>query len=53
LGSMESDHFLLESDGKILITVRNNKMRHVVEIEDVIHKTLSHSGCCERELKRI
>jgi hypothetical protein len=33
--------------------VGDNRMRHAMEFEDIIHKTLSHCGCNEQVLKRV
>jgi hypothetical protein len=48
---LESEQLLLESVGESGITVRNNKMMHAMEFEDIIHKKLSCGGSSERMLK--
>jgi hypothetical protein len=52
LGSLEPESFLREIVGKNYISVRNKRIRYSMEFEDIIHKTLSHYGCCEWVLKR-
>jgi hypothetical protein len=52
LGSLEPEQFLPKIVGESWISVRDNRMRHAMEFEDIIHKNLSHCGCCEWVLKR-
>jgi hypothetical protein len=52
LGSLESEKFLPESVGESGIMVKNNRMRHAMEFEDMIHKNLSDHGGGEWVLKR-
>jgi hypothetical protein len=49
---MELEQFLPKSVSESSIMIRNNRMRHSMEFEDIIHKHLSHYGCCEWVLKR-
>jgi hypothetical protein len=51
LGSLESEQFLPKIVGESWISVRDNRMRHAMEFEYIIHKKLSHYGCGERVLK--
>jgi hypothetical protein len=51
LGSLESEQLLPESACKSWIMIKNNRMMHAMEFEDIIHKTLSHGGCCEHVMK--
>jgi len=47
LGSLEMKRLFPKIDGKSGISVRDNIMRHAMNLEDIINKTLSHYGCCE------
>ena len=53
LGALETKQFLPKIAGKSGISVRDNRMRHVMKLEDIIHENLSHCGCCERVLESI
>jgi hypothetical protein len=39
--------------GESWIAIKNNRMRHAMKLEDLIHEMLSHSGGCKWVLKRI
>jgi hypothetical protein len=43
---------LPKSVGESGILVRDNRMRHAMKFEDIIHENLSHCGCSEWVLKR-
>jgi hypothetical protein len=47
VGSLEPEKFLLKIIGESGFTVRDNRTRHAMEFEDIIHKKLIHCGCCE------
>jgi hypothetical protein len=51
LGALEKEQFLPKIACKSGISVRNNRMRHAMKLEDIIHENLSHHGCCERVLE--
>jgi hypothetical protein len=34
------------------MSVRYNRMRHSMKLENMIHGNMSHCGCCEQVLKR-
>jgi hypothetical protein len=38
--------------GESGVSVRDNIIRHVMKLEDIIHEDLSHYGGCEWVLKR-
>jgi hypothetical protein len=52
LGSLEPEQFLPKIAGESGIFVRDNRMRHAMKLEDIIHENLSHYGCSEWVLKR-
>jgi hypothetical protein len=52
LGSLEPEQFLPKIVGESWISVRDNRMRHAMKFEDIIHENLSHCGCGEWVLKR-
>jgi hypothetical protein len=52
LGSLEPGQFLQKITGESWIAVRDNRMRHAMKFEYIIHKNLIHYGCGERVLKR-
>jgi hypothetical protein len=47
LGSLELEQFLPKVVGESWIMVRDNRVGHSMEFEDIIHENLSHCGCCE------
>jgi hypothetical protein len=47
LGALEMEQFFPKIVGKSGISVRDNRMRHAMKLEDIIHENLSHCGCCE------
>jgi hypothetical protein len=47
LGSLELEQFLQKIVGESWITIRNNRVWHAMEFEDIIHKKFSHCGCGE------
>jgi hypothetical protein len=51
LGSLEPKQFLPKIVGENWITVEDNRVRHAMEFEDIIHKNLIHCGCDEWVLK--
>jgi hypothetical protein len=51
LGSLEPEQCLPKIDGESWISVRDNRMRHAMKFEYIIHKKLSHCGCSEQVLK--
>jgi hypothetical protein len=51
LGSLEVEHFLPKIARKSGILFRDNRMRHEMNLEDIIHENLSHCGGCEWVLK--
>jgi hypothetical protein len=42
LGALEMKQFLPKIAGKSGISVRDNRMRHAMKLEDIIHEKLSH-----------
>jgi len=52
LGALELEQFLPQIAGEIWVTIRNNRMWHAMNLEDLIHENLSHGGCCKWVLKR-
>jgi len=52
LGFLDFQQFLPKLVGESSILVRDNRMRHAMEFEYIIHKKLNHSGCVEWVLKR-
>jgi hypothetical protein len=53
LGALETEQFLPKIVGKSGISVRDNRMRHAMNLEDIIHENLIHSRCFEWVLERI
>jgi hypothetical protein len=51
LGSLEPEKFLPKIVSEIWISIRDNRMRHAMEFEYIIHKNMSHYGCGEWVLK--
>jgi hypothetical protein len=51
LGSLELKQFLPKIVGESWISVNDNRMRHAMKFEYIIHKKLSHCGCGEWVLK--
>jgi hypothetical protein len=45
LGALWPEHLLPNIAGESGISIRNNRMRHAMKLEDMIHEYLSHSGC--------
>jgi hypothetical protein len=52
LGALQLEQSLPKIVGEIWAGIRNNIMRHAMKLEDLIHESLSHSGCCKWVLKR-
>ena len=52
LGSLEPEHLLPKYFFESWISVRDNRMRHAMKLEDMIHENLIHNGDGERVLKR-
>jgi len=42
LGALYSEHFFPKIAGESWISIRNNRMRHAMKLEDMIHEKLSH-----------
>jgi hypothetical protein len=38
--------------GESGVSIKNNRMRHAMKLEDMIHENLIHSGCSKWMLKR-
>ena len=51
LGALESEQFLPKIAGESWISIINNRMKHAMKLEDMIHENLSHSGCGKWVLK--
>jgi hypothetical protein len=47
LGSLKPEKFLPKIAGESGISVRDNRMRHAMKFEYIIHENLSHYGCGE------
>jgi hypothetical protein len=43
LGALDSEQFWPKIAGECWISIRNNRMRHAMNLEDMIHEKLSHS----------
>jgi hypothetical protein len=52
LGFLNPEQFLLKNVGESWITVGDNKVRHAMEFENIIHKHLMQCGCGEWVLRR-
>jgi hypothetical protein len=52
LGALYLEQFLPKIVGESGIFVRDNRMRHAMKLEDIIHEYLSHPGCIEWVLNR-
>ena len=50
--SLEPEQFLPKIVGEIWISVGENRMRHAMKFEYIIHENLSHCGCGEWVLER-
>jgi hypothetical protein len=53
LGALQMEQLFPKIVGRSGIFVRDNRMRHAMKLEDIIHENLSHYGCCEWVLERI
>jgi hypothetical protein len=53
IGSLELEKFLPKITGESGIIVKENRVRHAMEFEDIVHKNLSHCRCHEWVLERI
>jgi hypothetical protein len=51
LGSLEPKKFLPKIVGESWNSVKDNRMRHAMKFENIIHENLSHCGWGERILK--
>jgi hypothetical protein len=51
LGALYLEQFLPKIASESWIVIRNNRMWHAMKLEDLIHDTLSHNGCCKWVLK--
>jgi hypothetical protein len=47
LGTLELEQFLPKVSCEGWITIRENRVGHSMDIEDIIHQNLSHDGGCE------
>jgi hypothetical protein len=47
LGSLGMNKFLPKNDGKSGISIRDNRMRNSMKLEDIIHENLNHYVGCE------
>jgi hypothetical protein len=45
------EQFLLEIACEIWVVIINNRVRHAMNLEDLIHEDLGHRGCCKWVLK--
>jgi hypothetical protein len=52
LGSLYPEQFLPKIVGESGISIRDNRIRNAMKLEDIIHEYLSHCGCGEWVLKR-
>jgi hypothetical protein len=52
LGALETEQFFPKIASKSGITIKDNRMRHALKLEDIIHENLSHYGGCEWVLER-
>jgi hypothetical protein len=50
-GALYLEQFLPKNACESWVTIRNNRVQHAMKLEDLIHETLSHRGCCKRVLK--
>jgi hypothetical protein len=53
LGSLEPKQLFPKIAGESGISIRDNRMRYAMKLEDIIHENLSHCGCGEWVLKSI
>jgi hypothetical protein len=51
LGALELKQFLPKIACEIWVTIRNNRVRHAMKLEDLVHENLSHRGCSKWVLK--
>ena len=51
LGSLESRQLFLKIASESWISVRDNRMRHAMMFEDIIHENMSHCGFGQCVLK--
>jgi hypothetical protein len=47
LSALETKQLLPKISSKSGVSVRDNRMRHAMKLEDIIHEILSHCGFCE------
>ena len=52
LGALYLEQFLPKIASESGVFVRDNRIRHAMKPEDIIHEYLSHCGGCEWVLKR-
>jgi hypothetical protein len=50
-GAMYLEQFLPNISGESGVSVRDNRIRHEMNLEDIIHEYLIHCGSCEWMLK--
>jgi hypothetical protein len=53
LGDMYLERFFPKISGESGVSVKDNRIRHAMKHEDIIHDYLSHCGGCEWVLKSI
>jgi hypothetical protein len=53
LGALEIKQFLPKIACESWVTIRNNRVWHAMNLEDLVHETLSHHGCNKWVLKSI
>jgi hypothetical protein len=51
LGAMYLENFLPKIAGESGVSVKDNRIRHAMKLEDIIHEYLSHCGSYEWVLK--
>ena len=51
MGNLEPEKFLPKIVVESWVSVKDNRVRHVMKLEDIIHKKLSCGGSSERMLK--
>jgi hypothetical protein len=51
LGSLEHENFFPKIASESGISFRDNRVRHAMKLENVIHKKLSHCDLCKWVLK--
>jgi hypothetical protein len=52
LGTLYLEELLQKIVGESGVSIKNNRMRHAMKLEDLIHENLSHNGGYKWVLKR-